>query len=134
MTIKKFAEKWERDEDNKGASMKKEDFDVERDCGAYISTTIETKVCYDEETGEECEGEEYIHIHKVFVPKEFRGQGIAKDMLKELVAKERDLELRLVVKPEDSDITYDGLVRLYSDCGFIGEDDESYSGLIIMGA
>lgn len=92
----------------------------------------------DDETGEMEEVyDEYFKLDHVFVAKEERGKGLAKQMIREVVESIRadfpEIRITLAALPEaDKPIDQEGLVSLYRSCGFEVRADALGSAAVVM--
>ena len=92
----------------------------------------------DDETGDMEEVyDEYFKLDHVFVAKEARGKGLAKQMIREVVESIRadfpEIRITLAALPEgDKPIDQEGLVSLYRSCGFEVRADALGSAAVVM--
>ena len=86
---------------------------------ATISWTVTSEL---ELVGEDEVWTDFILFELVYCAPEGRGRGYAKKALALAIAEARaaypELEIRLVVEPQEADINADGLVDLYENAGF----------------
>ena len=94
---------------------------------AYVSYDINCEEIYDEE-GEVSYGDDYWLISNVFVEKALRGQGVARKMMIEAIAKMKDerpeLKIKLVAIPQDEETDIELLAAFYESLGFEAVGDE----------
>ena len=94
---------------------------------AYVSYDINCEEIYDED-GEVSYGDDYWLISNVFVEKAFRGQGVARKMMIEAIAKMKDerpeLKIKLVAIPQDDGTDIELLGAFYESLGFEAIGDE----------
>ena len=94
---------------------------------AYVSYDINCEEIYDED-GEVSYGDDYWLISNVFVEKAFRGQGVARKMMIEAIAKMKaerpDLKIKLVAIPQDDETDIELLGAFYESLGFEAIGDE----------
>ena len=94
---------------------------------AYVSYDINCEEIYDED-GEVSYGDDYWLISNVFVEKAFRGQGVARKMMIEAIAKMKDerpeLKIKLVAIPQDDETDIEFLGAFYESLGFEAIGDE----------
>ncbi len=92
----------------------------------------------DDETGDMEEVyDEYFKLDHVFVAKEARGKGLAKQMIREVVESIRadfpEIRITLAALPEaDKPIDQEGLVSLYRSRGFEVRADALGSAAVVM--
>ena len=94
---------------------------------AFVSYDINCEEIYDED-GEVTYGDDYWLVSNVFVEKEFRGQGVARKMMIEAIAKMKDerpeLKIKLVAIPQDDETDIELLGAFYESLGFEAIGDE----------
>ena len=98
----------------------------------------EIRMVRNDETGDMEEVyDEYFKLDHVFVAKEARGKGLAKQMIREVVESIRadfpEIRITLAALPEaDKPIDQEGLVSLYRSCGFEVRADALGSAAVVM--
>ena len=96
----------------------------------YVSYSTQTDPLFDDE-GEEIGSESYILIDLVYVQPDFRGQGVARQLLAETLAmlKDQPLAVRLCALPKDKTTTLEGLISFYESMGFAAMDEQGGAGV-----
>ncbi|KAB0585071.1 MULTISPECIES: GNAT family N-acetyltransferase [Edwardsiella] len=93
----------------------------------YISYSVNAEEIYDE-SGDMTFGDDYWLIEKIYVPVEMRGQGVARKMLTEAIAKMQaehpEYAIRLVCEAQDEDTDQEKLAAFYESVGFSAIGDE----------
>jgi GNAT superfamily N-acetyltransferase len=89
--------------------------------GSYVSWVINNDPVFDEE-GNETAGEDYALIEKIFVPKESRGRGagraLLRNALREITAAHPGMDIKLAALPFDDGMDMEDLVSFYESEGF----------------
>ena len=93
----------------------------------YVSYPIQQEEIYDEE-GEVSYGDDYWLVEMCYVAPELRGQGIARKMMEQAIAKMRserpELTIKLVCEAQDEDTDQELLAGFYETLGFEAVGDE----------
>lgn len=102
---------------------------------AYQSWSIEREFFLDED-GEECYGEEYALIDKIFVPAGERGHGVGTALLREAIAEIRaehgGICIKLAALPCERGIDMQQLVEWYEREGFSVEDTSGEAVVMVL--
>tara|TARA_R110000772_G_scaffold233800_2_gene345370 strand:- start:7318 stop:7584 length:267 start_codon:yes stop_codon:yes gene_type:complete len=69
-----------------------------------------------------------IVIENIFVPKELRGQGIARKIMQELIENNKSVTIELHAYPQDEETELEKLVNFYESFGFQIECGDDFSG------
>lgn len=98
----------------------------------YVSFSENSDSFLDEE-GNEIEGEKYLLIDLVFVKPEFRGKGIARELLENTIEelKKQNMQIKIVALPKEKDIDQERLVSFYESVGFSISEEQGCSGVIM---
>jgi len=102
------------------------DKDAKNPDGSYVSYSKTNDPSFDED-GYETPGEDYVLIDKVFVPKDKRGQGTGKKIIKQAIheimnSEDKNLDIRLSADPFDGGMDQEKLVKFYEKLGFSVDD------------
>ena len=94
---------------------------------AFVSYDINCEEIYDED-GEVTYGDDYWLISNVFVEPAFRGQGVARKLMVEVIAEMKaehpELKIKLVAIPQDDETDIELLGAFYESLGFEAIGDE----------
>ena len=104
--------------------------------GSYVEYSVSNDMSFDEE-GNEIIGDDYVLIDKVFVPKDKRGRGygksIIKNTLREIInnPETKGMPIKLDADPFDNGMEQEQLVEFYENLGFSSNPVDGMSGVVM---